>query len=244
MWHAEVGLICRSSSLLAPPRALAHQSTRALPRPRAHGAAQAAGSWAERLVEEGIIKKFIALDMEQDAEAVYQETLKVIEGMRDDPTVSYPHGICTFSELSVPLVARLCNTLGLPSSPAQAVDIARNKHDTRAAMKNAGLATVANALIKSTADITEGVKVVGFPAVLKPISGAASLGVKKVYSEEELHTAFAEVSAEMRDTVITSGALVKSKTIDQDLGELMKQDVPVPLIGAKPGAAKREFLFM
>ena len=33
---------------------------------------------------------------------------------------------------------------------------------------------------------------VGFPAVLKPISGAASLGVKKVTSEAELRSSYTE----------------------------------------------------
>jgi carnosine synthase len=181
-----------------------------------------------------VIKKFIPLDMEHESDVVFQSALAAIKALKDDPLVGYPHGICTFSELSVPLVARLCNTLGLPSSSAEAVDIARNKHCTRAAMRDAGLATVANALIKSVDDVDESAAVVGFPAVLKPISGAASLGVKKVYNLEELRAAFVEVTAEMRDTVVSSGALVKTKTIDQDLAAVMQQEgAAVPLVKTK-----------
>ena len=49
-----------------------------------------------------------------------------------------PAGVCTFCELSVPLVARLAETLGLPGPSSAAVDTARDKHRTRAAMKAAG----------------------------------------------------------------------------------------------------------
>jgi carnosine synthase len=44
-------------------------------------------------------------------------------------------------------------------------------------MSEAGLPTPANFLIKEESQLEEAAKVVGFPAVLKPIHGAASLGV-------------------------------------------------------------------
>ncbi|KAG8468042.1 hypothetical protein KFE25_007094 [Diacronema lutheri] len=186
----------------------------------------AAGSWAERLVAEGVIKKFIALNMEQDSEMVLSDALAAIHALKDDPLTGTPIGITTFSELSVPLVARLCNILGLPSSSAEAVDVARNKHTTRRAMKDAGLATVANSLIKTETDIPEAVKAVGFPAVLKPISGAASLGVKKVYDEAGLYAGFAEVKAEMENTIVTSGALVKGSPSEANLEVAMMNHAP------------------
>lgn len=172
--------------------------------------------------------------MEQDAEDVFQDALATVNALKDDPITGTPMGITTFSELSVPLVARLCNQLGLPSSPAEAVDIARNKHETRRAMKEAGLATVANCLIRSEADVEEGIEVVGFPAVLKPISGAASLGVKKVYNEEELRSGFLEVKLEMENTIVTSGALVKSKTAEGNLQDMLLQaEEPADKVAAK-----------
>lgn len=53
-------------------------------------------------------------------------------------------------------------------------------------MKAAGLPTPKNLAVKSVVDLKEAARVVGFPAVLKPTSGAASLGVIKVESEEDL----------------------------------------------------------
>lgn len=180
---------------------------------------------------EGVIRRFIELDMEQDADDVYNDALAAIHALKDDPVVGMPLGITTFSELSVPLVARLCDELGLPSSSAQAVDVARNKHETRRAMKEAGLATIRNCLIASEADIDEGIRVVGFPAVLKPISGAASLGVKKVYDAADLRAGFIEVRTEMENTIVTSGALVKSSTADCNLQDMLL--LPAP---EKPGS--------
>lgn len=58
--------------------------------------------------------------------------------------------------------------------------------NTRSCMKAAGLPTPANHLIKSSADIAKAAEVVGFPAVIKPISGAASEGVVRVDSLEML----------------------------------------------------------
>ena len=53
-------------------------------------------------------------------------------------------------------------------------------------MKAAGLPTPANMTINSPSDLPAAAKRVGFPAVLKPTSGAASLGVVKVESLADL----------------------------------------------------------
>merc|ERR1719277_1603075 len=113
-------------------------------------------------------------------------------------------------ELSVPLVARLCERLGLPGPPPAAVDAARDKHATRAALKRAGLPTPRNFLIHSEDQVQPAARHVGFPAVLKPISGAASLGVKKVTKEEELLHCYREVVEELGSLVVVSGALVQN----------------------------------
>ena len=100
-------------------------------------------------------------------------------------TARTTQGVCTFCELSVPLVARLAETLGLPGPSSAAVDTARDKHSTRAAMKAAGLPSPSCYRVNDETDLKKAASVVGFPAVLKPLNGAASLGVKKVDSEAE-----------------------------------------------------------
>ena len=58
--------------------------------------------------------------------------------------------------------------------------------NTRSCMKRAGLPTPANHLIRSGADCAAAAEAVGFPAVIKPISGAASEGVVRVDSLAQL----------------------------------------------------------
>jgi len=119
-----------------------------------------------------------------------------------------PDGVCTFNEMSVPIAARLAEALGLPGNPVAAVDAARDKFATRAIMQDAGLATPANSLIEKAADLDAAAKNVGFPAVIKPIAGAGSMGVCRVDTEEELRRIYAKVVADMGRAVVTSGALV------------------------------------
>ena len=140
------------------------------------------GSWAEELVEAKICAKFIALDLQQPSEQVFQEALRAIKALADDPALDYrlPAGVCTFCELSVPIAARLAEALGLPGPSSKAIDVARDKHSTRSAMAQAGLPSPACAKIRCAAELEAAAAAVGFPAVLKPLSGAASLGVVKV----------------------------------------------------------------
>lgn len=53
-------------------------------------------------------------------------------------------------------------------------------------MKAAGLPTPKNMPVATPADLQKAAEVVGFPAVLKPTSGAASVGVIKVDSLGDL----------------------------------------------------------
>jgi len=169
----------------------------------------APGSWAERMVLERVIAKFIPLDLNRDSTSVLNDCAAAIRQLGREEGFSMPAGVCTFCELSVPLVARLAETLGLPGPSSAAVDTARDKHSTRTAMKAAGLPSPACYRVNGEDDLDAAAQCVGFPAVLKPLSGAASLGVIKVDSGAHLKMCYRVVLAEMRGTVVSSGALVK-----------------------------------
>ena len=77
-------------------------------------------------------------------------------------------GVCTFCEMAVPLVARLAEKLGLPGNTPAAVDAARDKHATRAKLKDAGLPTPRNYLIKELKHVKEAAAAVGFPSGKNP----------------------------------------------------------------------------
>jgi biotin carboxylase len=64
------------------------------------------------------------------------------------------------------------------------------QHKTRELMQLAGLPTPRHYRIERPADVSAAAAHVGFPAVIKPVNGAASIGVIRVNSEEELRTAY------------------------------------------------------
>jgi len=166
-------------------------------------------SWAKTLVDEGVIAKFLPVDFSLGGEQVFKDALAHIKTLGQDGKTGSADGIVTFVELAVPLVSRLAEAMGLPGHHPAAVDDARDKHKTRSVMKKAGLPTPLNAIIRSEAEVEAAGKEVGFPAVLKPICGAASLGVKKVCHKAELLSTYQEIVAELRTLVVSSGALVK-----------------------------------
>mmetsp|Transcript_9028 Transcript_9028/g.23582 ORF Transcript_9028/g.23582 Transcript_9028/m.23582 type:complete len:627 (+) Transcript_9028:51-1931(+) len=165
-------------------------------------------SWSRKLVDEGLVERFIPIDMSTSSDAVYDEALRAIQQL-GDTSVGKASGVATVVELSVPVVARLAETLGLPGHLPDSVDRARDKCLTREALRAAGLPTPAFYHIHNADDLERAAMTVGFPAVLKPISGAASLGVKKVSAKEELFATYEEVFREVRSLVVSSGALVK-----------------------------------
>lgn len=117
------------------------------------------------------------------------------------------HGICSFSDLAQPLVARLCAQLGYPANSVEAVACARNKDLTRQALQAAGVPTPLHMLIQQPGQLAEAARVVGFPSVLKPVGGSESIGVVRVDSEEGLADSYEKLQALMRATAYKDGSL-------------------------------------
>jgi len=186
-------------------------------------------SWSRGLVDEGIAAKFIPLDMSRSAGEIFEDAVACIGALEGDAAVGPADAVCTFVELSVPLVARLAERFGLPGPPPAAVDAARNKHATRAALRAAGLPTPRNCLIRSEGDLQRAAEHVGFPAVLKPISGAASLGVKKVTAVDQLAGCYREVIADLSSMVVVSGALAQGNGSSQGIAAASVVDLTVLL---------------
>ncbi|KAL4430749.1 hypothetical protein ABPG75_006005 [Micractinium tetrahymenae] len=161
-------------------------------------------SWSKHLLEEGIIEKFVGLDM-SDADTVFDRCLDVCHKIKKE--MGDLDGVTCFCELAVPLASRLCERLGLATNSPQSVDAARDKHATRAIMEEAGLPTPKNMLITAGSQLPKAADHVGFPAVIKPIHGAASLGVLRVDSRESLAAAYEKVCNELAATIIENGVV-------------------------------------
>ena len=194
-------------------------------------------SWAQVLEDEGVIERFVPVDM-TDASCTFDLCRDAIEALMGELGVEVD-AVSTYCEIAVPLVARLAESFGLPGNPSAAVDAARDKHATRVAIQNARLPSIRNVMLPSpeelvnipaeaavsaaaqrrfassmsAADLHEdrlhaaGADV-GYPLVMKPVSGAASIGVLKVEHEADLTASYLKVMADMLRAKVNAGALI------------------------------------
>eukprot|EP00184_Porphyridium_aerugineum_P008601 CAMPEP_0184692272 /NCGR_PEP_ID=MMETSP0313-20130426/823_1 /TAXON_ID=2792 /ORGANISM="Porphyridium aerugineum, Strain SAG 1380-2" /LENGTH=545 /DNA_ID=CAMNT_0027150097 /DNA_START=149 /DNA_END=1786 /DNA_ORIENTATION=- len=152
--------------------------------------------------EEGLITEFAELDFTDNA-TVFERAMDVVLNMEQKFDA-----VTTYFEDAVALAARIATALGLENNPVKACDQARNKRITRQVMKEFGLPVPKFCQIMSEADIEPACEVVGFPAILKPVFGAASMGVTRVESKEDAIAAFRKVIKTMRveeDTIWAQG---------------------------------------
>jgi len=162
-------------------------------------------SWAKALMPEGVIDTFIGIDFGQPVDQVVADSLLELR----ERNIQLD-GVCTFAELSLPIAAKLASCLGLPGNDPEVVALTRDKHRVRQIVAKAGLNEIRSYAVKTASDLEAAGNYVGFPAVLKPISGADSLGVKRVNNQEELVHAFSQMVEVVSSLVVSSGALMRT----------------------------------
>ena len=89
-------------------------------------------------------------------------------------------------DLAGPLAAPLADALGLPGHPLLSIGFSRNKIFTREVCMEAGIPSPRFFRIKSADDLGAATAYVGFPSVLKPISGVSSVATFLVKDEDML----------------------------------------------------------
>jgi biotin carboxylase len=107
-------------------------------------------------------------------------------------------GVVTFWERDVELCSKLAYLLGVPGVPLDASVRARNKLKMRQALRSDPRTVDIQPKfysVETLKDLKEGIKRVGLPCVLKPISGAASKDVVKIEKDDSkfLQTTFSHL---------------------------------------------------
>jgi len=102
-------------------------------------------------------------------------------------------GVVAGSEYVVGQTAHIAKALGVAGFDPDKVDAVRNKATMRRTLQEAGVRTVKYAKASSAIDIEESAKRVGFPAVVKPLNLAGSVGVALVRNETELLAAYEDI---------------------------------------------------
>ncbi len=108
-------------------------------------------------------------------------------------------GIGTIDGFAGGFSARIAQVLGLPFHTPEAAGLARDKHRARVACAAAGLPGPRFARIDGKEDLLAASDHVGFPAVLKPVTGVGSVEAFRVTNRIELGDRFEEIAATLRE---------------------------------------------
>ncbi|CDF36998.1 unnamed protein product [Chondrus crispus] len=135
----------------------------------------------KKAAEDGLIVDFIELDF-TDNDTIFPRAMDAIVDAGLDVQFD---AVTTYYEDAVALAARIGTAMGLTVNDVEACDRARNKRRTREVMAVAGLPVPLFQKVLGEEDIPRACEHVGFPLILKPVYGAASMGVTKAHSTEE-----------------------------------------------------------
>ena len=124
-------------------------------------------------------------------------SIEVLEGLVRQVHAARPvHGITTYSEYHTVHAATVAASLGLPGMSVTGALNARHKHRTRLALAGVeGVRQPRFAHVPDPAGVAAAVREVGFPCVVKPSDGTASLHVLQLNDERDLAGYLAELAA-------------------------------------------------
>lgn len=157
-----------------------------------------------KAAEDGLIVEFIELDFTEN-ETIFQRAMEAVAASGTDIKFD---AITTYYEDAVALAARISKAMGLEVNPVEACDKARNKRRTREVMAEAGLPVPRFQRILREEDIASACDHVGFPAILKPVYGASSLGVIRTESTNQTLQSYRKLFVTMdvkEDTIWAQG---------------------------------------
>ncbi|HJP81838.1 MAG TPA: ATP-grasp domain-containing protein [Candidatus Saccharimonadales bacterium] len=99
-------------------------------------------------------------------------------------------------EFVVEETAAVAEALGLPGMRLEDASVVRDKSKMRGRLEDAGVRTVRYAKAGTATDLEQVADVVGFPAVIKPLSMAGSMGVVRVDDKLELLAAYEDICSD------------------------------------------------
>ncbi|MCX4823167.1 ATP-grasp domain-containing protein [Streptomyces sp. NBC_01142] len=121
-------------------------------------------------------------------------------------------GVLAVIDYYVAVVAEVARTFGLPGLAPEAAHAARNKLRTREACARAGVPAPRHAQVLSRDEAVAFARETGFPCVVKPMTEAASIGVRLCRTAEEVAAHYDVLSAaptDLRGLPRPAGVLVE-----------------------------------
>jgi biotin carboxylase len=141
-----------------------------------------------------------------------RDSASVTEALRPYAEQGVLAGVLAVIDYYVPVVAETARELGLPGLAPQAAHTARNKLRTREVCAELGVPTPRFHRAVSRDDAVAAARAIGFPCVVKPLTEAASIGVRLCRDAEEVAGHHDELTAspvDMRGMAKPGGVLVE-----------------------------------
>lgn len=125
------------------------------------------------------------------------------------------HGVLCWDEARILQSAHVATELGLPGGDVEMIGRCRDKHLTRLALADAGVGQPGSVLVGNVEEALAVADRIGYPVVLKPRALAASLGVVKVDTPEQLDAQFAFA----RDTTVPEAPLYDTVVLVEEYAD-------------------------
>ncbi|MEU9735239.1 ATP-grasp domain-containing protein [Streptomyces sp. NPDC048002] len=103
-------------------------------------------------------------------------------------------GVFTWTEWCLVPVARLARRLGLPTVGPEVMRACRNKATARTLFARHGVPSAASVSVRNLTEAKDAAERIGYPVVLKPAAHAASIGVIRADTPQQLGAAYAFAS--------------------------------------------------
>ncbi|MBK5543672.1 ATP-grasp domain-containing protein [Pseudomonas sp. TH04] len=110
------------------------------------------------------------------------------------------HAVVSFQEFGLLNAALIQERLGILGNPIGPVLLTRDKGHMRAHMKANGIPSIPFATVNSPEEVIAFAQQCGWPIIIKPVNGAGSLQVHKLFSEDEVVPAYNAIKQDFLTT--------------------------------------------
>lgn len=144
-------------------------------------------------------------------------------------------GLFTICDYNLPIVATVCDQLGLPGVWPQAATLARNKHQCRRACAQAGVRVPKFVHVTEPGSLAAAIDHVGLPCIVKPMTESASVDVRLCSTWAQAQAHFSYIAGnrfDSRGQTRPPGALVEEYALGYEVSvESVTIDGVVHIVG-------------
>lgn len=119
---------------------------------------------------------------------------EIVRTVRSIHAIQPISGVLCFMDSSLDLAARIADALNLPWHTPGGIETTHNKNLMRGHLARLGLETIPHAIVKSASDVSAFASEYGFPIILKPAVGTASVGVSKISESAQIPEAYSRAT--------------------------------------------------